>query len=90
MQDDVSIGLMEVMTVIVVFATVMVVVVMMMMTSMFTRLVFQTLELLFSASADSDFAGDDVQRVLKAAIDNSEQLPHNRHNRRSPSGRVPA
>ncbi len=57
------------------------VVVLMMMTSVFTRLVLQTLELLFCACADSDFAADDVQRVLKAAVDNQQQQQQQRRPR---------
>jgi hypothetical protein len=46
-------------------------------------LVLQTLELLFAATVDADFAADDVQRALRAAID--KQQPRNHHQQQQAS-----
>jgi hypothetical protein len=40
---------------------------------------FQTLELLFAAAADADFAADDVQRVLRTAVDKQQQQQQQQH-----------
>ncbi len=41
----------------------------------------QRLEIIFSASAAEDFAADDVQRVLRAAVDGMQQQQQQQQHR---------